>query len=191
MSAVHILIVFAHRVCNHVFFDLGFDFSSISVPNLTKIQSKKQAKKTTFFQSNFHDFGADLGPHLGAMLAHLGAMLAVLAPLGAPLGDLGRHLGSKMPPRCQMEPPRPPQTSIFINFQTFFKNFRNIFIDLNFKLKANCDSYFWHGGGFARAAHWIYLYTYTCVRIIEHDVGINISVGTSMTISPNINTSCL
>ena len=121
ISAVHIFIVFAHRVCNHVFFDLGFDFSSIFAPKSLRNSIKKSIKKICFFQSAFHDFGADLGPHLGAMLVHLGAMLAVLAPLGAPLGDLGRHLGSKMPPRCQMEPPRPPQTSIFINFRTFFQ----------------------------------------------------------------------
>ena len=62
----------------------------------------------------------DSGPHFRAKLAHLSAKLAIQAPLEAPFGALGRHLGSKRLPRRPPEAPRPPQTSIFINFQTIF-----------------------------------------------------------------------
>ena len=142
MGVVHIFIVFAHRVCNHVFFDFWFDFSSIFASKSLQNAIKKAITKNNIFQSNFHDFGPDLGPHLGAMLAHLGAMLAVLAPLGAPLGDLGRHLGSKMPPRCQMEPPRPPQTSISINFRTFFQTFSQHFHWFKLQVESEARLYF-------------------------------------------------
>jgi len=77
----------------------SIDLSSIFAPkSLHNPIKENNQKTTTFVQSNFHDFGPDLGPYLGAMLAHLGVMLAVLAPLGAPLGDLGRHL--ILAPRC-------------------------------------------------------------------------------------------
>ena len=59
----------------------------------------------------------DLGPHFRAKLAHLGTKLAIKAPLEALLGALGRLFGSKMLPKRPPEAPRPPQTSISIDFQ--------------------------------------------------------------------------
>ena len=62
----------------------------------------------------------DLGSHFRAKLAHLGAKLAIKAPLEALLGALGRLFGSKMLPKRPPEAPRPPQTSIFIDFRIIF-----------------------------------------------------------------------
>ena len=62
----------------------------------------------------------DLGPHFRAKLAHLGTKLAIKAPLEALLGALGRLFGSKMLPKRPPEAPRPPQTSIYIDFRTIF-----------------------------------------------------------------------
>ena len=70
----------------------------------------------------------DLGPHVRAKLAHVGAKLAILAPLGAPFAALGRHLGSKVLPKRPPEAPRPPQTSIFNDFETLFGR---IFVDFS------------------------------------------------------------
>ena len=88
------------------------------VQKLVKNHEEKQM--TCAFTLFLNRFSIDLGAHFGTKLVHLGAKLAIKAPFGTLFGGLGRHLGSKVLPRRPPEPPRPPQTSIFIDLGTIF-----------------------------------------------------------------------
>ena len=113
---LNVFVRFLHAFC----IDFGITFCSIFASKPSKTSSKNLQKNYTIFASIFQRFSMDLGPHFRAKLAHLGTKLAIKAPLEALLGALGRLFGSKMLPKRPPEAPRPPQTSIFIDFLVIF-----------------------------------------------------------------------
>ena len=129
-----------------------FDFCSQISP---KFNQKSNQKKHHFFNRVFMILEQIWDPILEPCWPILAPCWLSWRLLGLLLAILGAILAPRCPPGAKWSLPdlhRPPFPSIFAYF---FKHFRNIFIDLNFKLKAKRNSNFWYGGGFARAAHWI------------------------------------
>ena len=121
MSAVHIFIVFAHRVCNHVFFDFGFDFSSIFAPKSLQNSIKKATqKKQHLFNRIFMILEQIWDPILEPCWPILAPCWLSWRLLGLLLALLGVILAPRCPPGAKWSLPNPPQASIFVNFRIIF-----------------------------------------------------------------------
>ena len=125
---------------------------------------------------------------LGAIMAHLGRNLLptwpILRPSWAHLRpNFAKNL-YQIAPEISRSAPRDPKTTQGVarglqdipwglNFHGFGVDF-GLHLQIYFKgFDAICDPMFnptskpqvWHGGGFARAAHWIYVYIYIYIYI--------------------------
>ena len=128
ISAVHIFIVFAHRVCNHVFFDCWFDFSSIFAPKSLQNSIKKAIKKKQhLFNRIFMILEQIWDPILEPCWPILAPCWLSWRLLGLLLAILGAILAPRCPPGAKWSLPdshRPPFSSIFeVCFQTFSQHF--------------------------------------------------------------------